>query len=77
MLLIAGLTVIIIGALLLNKANIYNKEVRTPVKSKSTNPDERSPDHWHQVEVSRSSTDMFIYAIGIIIVGIAMIALSF
>ncbi len=75
MLFIAGFIVIIIGALLLNKANSYNKEVRAQISGKF-NPDERGPDHWHNVEVSRSSTHLFIYAIGIIVAGIAIVIFS-
>ena len=71
---IAGVIIIAIGAFLLNKANRYGKQVRAHVNDPATDMNNRGADHWQQVETSRSATNMFIYAIGIIIVGAVIVA---
>lgn len=73
MIILLGILVIGIGALLLNKAMKYSKEVNN-----SLNDEEvlnRGDKHWEMVEISRSSTWMFIYAIGIMLSGLAIIVL--
>lgn len=77
LLLITGVIVIAIGAYLLSKANGYGKEVRTYINDEHTDLNTRDAKHWQYVETSRSATNMFIYAISIVLVCVAMVVLYF
>lgn len=73
MIILIGILVICIGALLLNKALKYTREVDNSLNDKEVLT--RGDKHWEMVEISRSSTWMFIYAIGIMLSGLALIVL--
>lgn len=75
MLLLIGIIVFGTGILLLNKALGYTREVDNNLADSEVMT--RGPKHWEMVEISRSSTRLMMYSIGIMLVGVALVVLYF